>query len=259
MVCKGDTTEFCGGSSRLSVWTLAPLASSSSATTSSTTAASAPTSTSSRPTISGGTYLGCISETNPRALNADSNSANTQTLEICAQRARDKNYRYFGLEYSSECWLDDVINSASQTVDDTKCKMPCSGNASQKCGGASVLSLFNNTAYTPRIPVIVSLPNNKTFVYQGCYADQGNPRTLSGYSTSQNTNTVATCAQLCLSKGFSFAGVEYGAECYCSNTGPGSGVAVKADSQCSKACAGNARQNCGGSMALQVYRLGGSS
>lgn len=250
MVCKGDTTQFCGAGSRLSVWSITM----ASASTLSVASSVSPSSTAvMNPRVAGGSYIGCVSETSPRALNADSNSVSTQTLELCAQRAVDKNYRYFGLQYSSECYLADVVSSASVRLDETRCNMPCSGNRQQLCGGSMAMSLFNNTLFKPRIPLTVKASNGINYTYQGCFSDQGSPRTLSAYSTSQRTNTVQGCAQLCHGKGYSWAGAEYGAECYCSNVGPGT-ASLKSDAECSKPCAGNAKENCGGSKALQVCR-----
>lgn len=254
MVCKGDTTQLCGAGSRLSLWSM----NRASVSTSSKSSAGSPTATPvATPIVDGGKYIGCVSETNPRALNADSNSVPTQSLELCAQRAADKNFRYFGLEYSSECYLADAVNPASVKLDKSKCSMPCSGNQKQLCGGSMAISLFNNTFYTPRIPLAIQTATGRNFTYQGCFADQGSPRTLGAYSVSQGTNTVEACAQLCSSKGYSWAGVEYGAECYCNNAGTGE-ASLKSDTECSKPCAGNAKQNCGGGMALQVYRNTGS-
>ncbi|ETN45874.1 uncharacterized protein HMPREF1541_00055 [Cyphellophora europaea CBS 101466] len=251
MICKGDTTQFCGAGNRLSLWTITTFASASSQTSTNTPAATAPT----MPTVSGGSYVGCVSETSPRALNADSNTVNTQTLELCAQRAAAKNYWLFGLEYGSECYLADTINRASSSLEPSKCNMPCSGNKKQMCGGSNAISLFNNTMYSPRIPGNVqAVGTGMAYAYKGCYTDQGNPRTLGSYSTNSNSNSVDSCVSLCYSKGYSWAGVEYGSECYCNNAGPGS-AALKTDSECSKPCTGNAKQNCGGSMALQVYQI----
>lgn len=261
MVCKGDTTQFCGGGSRLSVWTISASASSStssSSTSTTTTATTTPTSGTATPTVAGGSYLGCISETNPRALNAANNNGNFQSLEACQQFAQTRNYRYFGLEYSAECYVDDYINPSSQNISASSCKMSCKNNTQQMCGGSNAISLFSNTAYLPRIPLSSQTNTSATYIYQGCYTDQGNPRTLSGYSVSQSSNSVDSCVQLCSSKGYSWAGVEYGRECYCSNAGTGTAT-LKGDAQCTMQCAANVKQNCGGSMALQVYRLQTSS
>lgn len=240
MQCSGDNTQFCGAGGRLSAWNI-------------TSTATTPTAVIS-PAVPGGSYMGCISEANPRALAADSFASDAQTLELCAQRARDKNYRYFGLEYGSECWLDDIINSAvTSYADDGNCKMPCSGNSSQSCGGGGALSLFNNTAYAPRIPSSKSIAGSYT--YQGCYADQAESRLLTGYTTSQASNTVDSCLETCFSKQYTWAGVEYGQECYCGNGLSNHNPTLKADSACSLPCPANAKQNCGGNEAVQLYKF----
>jgi len=47
----------------------------------------------------------------------------------------------------------------------------------------------------------------------GCFTDALNLRTLSGYSNSTSSNTVATCLNSCQSRGYALGGVEYGAHC----------------------------------------------
>ena len=72
--------------------------------------------------------------------------------------------------------------------------------------------------------------------------------------------TVAKCTTAC--SGFKYAGVEYGQEC-CSLTSSqlGCGNVISAPgapatSGCSKVCAGNATEYCGGSSRLNVYQFG---
>lgn len=45
--------------------------------------------------------------------------------------------------------------------------------------------------------------------YVGCALDQGSPRLLSGYSESVSDNSLEHCLDLCASKGYSLAGMEY--------------------------------------------------
>jgi hypothetical protein len=50
----------------------------------------------------------------------------------------------------------------------------------------------------------------------GCYVDT-NPRVLSGFSVPQdNSNGIAKCINACVGRGFKYAGVEYGSQCYVS-------------------------------------------
>lgn len=45
--------------------------------------------------------------------------------------------------------------------------------------------------------------------YVGCALDQGSPRLLSGWSESVLNNTLEQCLDICASKGYTLAGVEY--------------------------------------------------
>jgi hypothetical protein len=50
--------------------------------------------------------------------------------------------------------------------------------------------------------------------YQGCYTDNGNPRTLSGASYANITGmTAETCVNFCSSQYYIYAGNEYAQEC----------------------------------------------
>lgn len=47
----------------------------------------------------------------------------------------------------------------------------------------------------------------------GCYVD-GTTRALASYSTTDGNNGIASCISTCQGKGYKFAGMEYGVECY---------------------------------------------
>ncbi|PSR72578.1 hypothetical protein PHLCEN_2v11571 [Hermanssonia centrifuga] len=68
------------------------------------------------------------------------------------------------------------------------------------------------------------------------------------------TTTPASCTAQCAAQGFTFAGVEYGDECYC-GTGFLDGVIPPAapTSDCNIACAGNSDLMCGGAWRMQIY------
>jgi hypothetical protein len=65
-------------------------------------------------------------------------------LEACWQ------YELSGIEYGRECWCgNNPINwkgvtgaMAGGNVTDSDCKMNCSGNSKQKCGGSKRMTLF---------------------------------------------------------------------------------------------------------------------
>ena len=60
------------------------------------------------------------------------------------------------------------------------------------------------------------------------------------------------CIQYCDSFGYAYAGVEYGAECYCANTLRTSGVPAP-EADCNMQCAGNEYELCGGPNRLNVF------
>lgn len=265
MVCKGDLTSYCGGPNRLSVWTIssssAPTTKPSSTTLStvSTRPASSNVATSSQatpsngPAISGAAYLGCYTDsTSSRALNGYYNSGNTQTLDACLAAAVAKSYKFFGVEYSGECFAGNYIASSS-TSGSTNCNMPCYGNNSQICGGSSAISMFQNMKYVDgsNKPTVL----NGAWSYQGCYTDSSS-RSLGAYSFSNSTGmSIEMCATTCAQKGFNWMGSEYAAECYCGASAPANGAVKVADTDCAMRCAGDASEWCGAGNRLTVYSL----
>ena len=138
-----------------------------------------------------------------------------------------------GVEYSSECYCGNKINSAqgAAPVTDGRCKMPCAGDSSELCGGSYGLNLY------------VAGQGNQ---YLGCAVDQS-ARTLNGPNTASNDMTPDKCLAFC-GTGYPLAGVEYGTECYCG----GPDVKVGA-SGCATPCGGDKSQTCGGTWRLSVY------
>lgn len=63
--------------------------------------------------------------------------------------------------------------------------------------------------------------------------------------------TLDKCASACSS--FSYFGVEYGRECYCSSSGLNAGSVSALEDECSFDCPGKATQRCGAGNRLNVY------
>lgn len=91
---------------------------------------------------------------------------------------------------------------------------------------------------------------NTTFV--GCFTDTVTPRTLNGTQLADSTqNTPEYCANQCGLSGYSYSGVEFSEQCFCSNQAPidwstNSGTQVNV-SECNTPCPGNSSEFCGGS------------
>ena len=274
--CTGDNTEFCGGNSHLSVWSLNAYGSNAvgggtstggSGSTATTTASVVPAATSIA-------YIGCYAETSPsRALTALYNSGTSMTVDLCAQKAQALNLAYFGLEYASQCLAGSVLSPASTPLPSpaSHCSMKCAGNSSETCGGSNVISLYNNTQYIkPYNPNPVNVPNQpgSQYRYLGCYTEGTGARALGSTSTmgsaalpATTSLTVETCAAYCFSKGYSYMGVEDANLCFCNAAGPINSATLSAggDADCNMTCAGNATEWCGAANTLNVYRLKSAS
>ncbi|GKT47811.1 WSC domain-containing protein [Colletotrichum spaethianum] len=88
--------------------------------------------------------------------------------------------------------------------------------------------------------------------HRGCYADTVSTRVLSGDSTSGDDMSQEKCIEFCDGKGYSFAGVEWGRECFCGYALPKS--ALKAlEGDCSKPCTGNRDEVCGDGGRINIF------
>lgn len=63
---------------------------------------------------------------------------------------------------------------------------------------------------------------------------------------------VTDCTSACSSAGFTYAGLEYGNECYCGSSIQNGGHPI-ADNSCNMACTADKSQLCGGPAAINIY------
>lgn len=287
MVCAGNSTEYCGAPNLITLWNNtvfvpnpAPtntnsgslgsgsVASSTTKPNAATTSAvPVNTPTAGVTTIADGKalYVGCYSEVNGRALTSvQVVNTTSMTNDLCASYCMSRNYALFGTEYSQECFCASSLASGSTFRPQSDCSMSCKGDASQRCGGPSRLSLWNNTNYiAPRNP---PTPNNQ-FSYVGCFTEGRNARALGSagknpsYAKTDSLGmTVEMCSSICFNKGYNWMGVEYGQECYCNQDGPinNSAAASNGDKECNMLCKGDNTEFCGAGSRLNVYRRIGS-
>lgn len=131
--------------------------------------------------------------------------------------------------------------------------MPCAGNISEVCGGASRLSVYdlNNaiislptlTTSSISVPTFTGAPTG--WAPLGCYNDSVNARTLNTqiYSIAGTSMSVDACLSACIFGGYKLSGVEYGSECYCGHEIENYGAVATG---CTMACTGNSTEFCGG-------------
>ncbi|KAJ3330526.1 hypothetical protein HDU76_005463 [Blyttiomyces sp. JEL0837] len=108
---------------------------------------------------------------------------------------------------------------------------------------------FNGTTISQQLPAALSAWN-----YLGCLTDNGNPRILPSGQTNGNTNimTIDLCISTCASKGFTYSGLEFSQECWCSSSPP---VVNTPSTNCNMNCKGNSTETCGGPSAMDVWFL----
>ena len=127
MTCSGNSSQTCGGPSRLSVWnnTLYKPAEIV-------------------PSVGNYLSLGCYAEgTNGRALTGASfTDAANLTVESCVSYCSGKGYRFAGSEYAQECYCGSAIANGGALTASTGCNMLCKGSKLEYCGGAGTLNVY---------------------------------------------------------------------------------------------------------------------
>ncbi|KAG2471257.1 WSC domain-containing protein 2 [Polypterus senegalus] len=89
--------------------------------------------------------------------------------------------------------------------------------------------------------------------YIGCYTDNTQQRALRGTSFfDYRKMTVFRCQDNCAERGYMYAGLEFGAECYC---GHKIQTPNASESECNMECKGEKNNICGGANRLSIYRL----
>ncbi|KAI0396221.1 copper radical oxidase [Xylariaceae sp. FL0594] len=256
-LCAGNSLEYCGNGSRLSVYVL-------NGTVISTTRSSTVPAATTFP--AGWTSQGCWQDgPNGRIMGTYQAPDNSQlTPQSCAALCDSKDYSISGTEYYRQCFCSNAIYNGGVPGNDTShCNTPCSGDSSVNCGGPGYLTIYSRgppQAFQP--PVVQTSGLNGTWTYQGCYNDNINDnRTLPWELRFPGTMTASTCLYQCAQFGYVAAGLEYGEECYCGDpidiTNRGS--TKQPESDCNIVCAGNASSICGGGSRLSMYFWTGST
>lgn len=153
-----------------------------------------------------------------------------------------------------------AISTTSSGTATTSGASTSSGATATSSGAATTLrtstSAATSASPSPTGPVIFQ--GDKNYTYYGCVSEPSAGK-LMDFQVYNNGTTMTP--QVCLSQceQFTYAGVEYGQECWCGNTlnlagwsgaTPGQNVS---SSQCSMLCPGNATEYCGSGNVLQLY------
>lgn len=206
-------------------------------------------------------YIGCYKENNPgRQLDQLLYGNDNSTIAMCVSACDAGSYAFCGAQYQRECWGGNTIPTLK--VDDSNCNYFCAGDVNQICGGNGVgagaggayISLFQNPNVTskPRPGAPSVNPGVDGYTSIGCYTEATNGRALpNGVQTAKKT--VQQCVDACKASKYTYAGLEYGGECWCGNAFTAGSVPT-AIGDCNMPCNDNATEYCGAGSRLNVYQ-----
>jgi hypothetical protein len=185
------------------------------------------------------------------------------TIENCQTTCLAAGYVLAGVEYSQECWCDNIFEDGATSPlapAAAACTMNCRGNETEMCGGSNQLDVYfyAPSGSTPTAAPTPTFPANWSLA--GCYSDDVYARTLGNRVQiigGDGEMTPEGCVTACNAAGFLIAGVEYSDECYCDNSLQNGGTtATDGYAQCTMTCDGNPQETCGGSDRLNLYASG---
>ncbi|XP_060582613.1 uncharacterized protein LOC132738991 [Ruditapes philippinarum] len=88
-------------------------------------------------------YLGCYDDRPRILIEYNVQKSSSQSTENCVTRCRNQDASFSVTEYATECWCGTSVNfTIAEKVSESECSWSCSGNTSQKCGAASIGSLY---------------------------------------------------------------------------------------------------------------------
>ncbi|KJZ73667.1 hypothetical protein HIM_07000 [Hirsutella minnesotensis 3608] len=290
MPCKGNSSEYCGGGSRLNVYEnklpnptgtrqvilgqARPVLNSvltldesppdgPSATASrgdgldprgTTTLAAAPKATG---LPDGWSSYGCwVDGVSGRILKYQAPDDTNLTLQSCAKTCAGLGYTIAGAEYSRQCFCGkQIINGGIRAKSESECNSVCGGDKTQNCGGGGRMSIMSSGE-----PQVLEPPKPiqkiGDWIYQGCVQDNINQkRTFFWQNFFETTMSPEICLKRCGDFGYMAAGMEYGKECYCGDPAniATAGAKFVNEKECNIPCSNNASAICGGGSRLSTY------
>jgi Protein of unknown function (DUF4038)/WSC domain/Putative collagen-binding domain of a collagenase len=180
-------------------------------------------------------YVGCYTDKSVRAL-PHALATEGATVESCMALAKAQNLAYAGLQYGGQCFGGDTLGY--ELVATSSCKMPCSADTKEVCGGPWLNSVYS-TGVAP------------TANYVGCYTDSST-RALP-HELASSGATVESCIALAKAEELAYAGLQDGGQCF---GGDVLGHELVATSNCKMPCSADSAEICGGPWLNSIYSTG---
>ncbi|XP_025406121.1 uncharacterized protein LOC112680294 isoform X2 [Sipha flava] len=179
------------------------------------------------------------------------------TSELCVSSCYNRGYSYAALASQTECVCSFVSPSLEARADAYHCDATCPGGSTSdhKCGGRGHYNVFTTGLITSRVA-----GDN----YMGCYVESaasvgakpaGNDDGITVRIHFPYVNTPKICSKHCYRNGYRYYGLSYRETCWCANAPPSYDLKVR-DDECSAQCPGDANKYCGGVMRTAVFQLG---
>jgi len=130
--------------------------------------------------------------------------------------------------------------------------MTCAGDKTALCGAGNRLNSYysSDSSKVHADPTIKTVVGNWT--YYNCVVDS--PRALTKVTTNSTAMSAEYCTQLADAGGYTWAGMEYGRECWMGKSLASGTANATSVSECGKTCTGDAMEICGGSSRLTLYQ-----
>jgi hypothetical protein len=190
-------------------------------------------------------YMGCYHDNLGGVRDMTTQFSNAGgTVETCVASCRNAGFAYAGAQFGTECFCGNSYGSQGLASHHGRgCDRACPGNSAQTCGGTNANSVY---ATSPPVPKVLL----------GCYRDNtSGVRDLPANQGALSYNNVGFCTSKCRQLGYSYAGVQFGSNCFCGDVAGSQGNSVAGGVSCGHACSGAASENCGGSNANAVYQV----
>ncbi|CAF0744441.1 unnamed protein product [Brachionus calyciflorus] len=220
--CRDNNLIYCGGASHYSIYkTNSPI----------------------RERVENAPYVGCFRDLVDRDLYGKSFfQISDLSISKCIKLCKINNFKFAGVQSGDQCFCG---NQAGKYYFSDKCHSMdqwtiCSGNRNEICG-----SSWTNSVYSLR-----DGGGDPRGIRVGCFRDR-DQRDFSEVKHDDFRNDYASCFKHCSEKGYTYAALQYGRECWCGNYYGRYGTA----DNCNMPCTGNRGQTCGGLYANEVFSI----
>lgn len=114
---------------------------------------------------------------------------------MCTNYCYENKFRFAGVEFGQECFCGQGLLNNPENATLSDCNQACFGDSTQSCGAPNRLSIYVGLERpdTLRPQVLVGTSIRNQYVSFGCYSDNYDTRSLTGYSYTADDMTPSAC------------------------------------------------------------------